>query len=748
MDQPPTPPRARQGTVPKYDTSGGIPMSKSHSRMPRQHEPAPPAALSIKPSSLKDYKAEIEFKKSRVTELRTQFSLREAAHREKAASSKARAENKYEGGSYDNENLLDEYCSDSDEKYSKNEFVKKQQQDAAELDDAIEQIDSLLREESGSPAAASAGQYLNHGYGTLKTQSSIQSMQAEKDSSTPEVSLLAEHPKRAVKGERQQSRNFTGTTSQGGMVPAPSDPNYHDTPSLEKQMISHVQALHHHMNSVVGRLTKSFEGSNNWAMDQVLRNMEPMSDTMNIFNSRSVHQNGNIMRLQQSVNDVCGQVSMLREDMRRGEERLQKSFQHEMNKLRRDLNVPGAFSIPSSDSNTSCRLPVPGARVQFAQSASETPGSKMKYLRTKKEPDMSKEEKENVKPVKEKEIPTPRTVNKHAESHGGIVQQHRSGEQNLLSPSTPHRASSKNTGTFYPQRKASILKDPAQASSGSPKPKQVKLSLGSVSDGNLPEKPEKPKNSVEETPRNDEDGVKTPHKKGSMLFNFRRRKDNDGNNQQPSTTSKFLRTPRRNKDVSTKAASSENLRKSAALMGFSKMGAPPVPPIPTSLLIESGKKLSPSIEGGGRLSPGSIHPSMRNKRQQEIVDQRDRERARQLSMQLSQSQAQSPQLSTTAGPDSSPFVSARSRQQMLRSSRSLHDFAGDRPSIASSSSPSFAYGSPSPYYADRSFSSGQFFYEPPRFDSSPSSALQPLLSPQGYQKTTPYGERRPEGNWV
>ncbi|KAK5702163.1 hypothetical protein LTS12_028370, partial [Elasticomyces elasticus] len=235
---------------------------------------------------------------------------------------------------------------------------------------------------------------------------------------------------------------------------------------------------------------------------------------------------------------------------------------------------------------------------------------------------------------------------------------------------------------------------------------------------------------------------------GSMLFNFRRRKDNDGNNQQPSTTSKFLRTPRRNKDVSTKAASSENLRKSAALMGFSKMGAPPVPPIPTSLLIESGKKLSPSIEGGGRLSPGSIHPSMRNKRQQEIVDQRDRERARQLSMQLSQSQAQSPQLSTTAGPDSSPFVSARSRQQMLRSSRSLHDFAGDRPSIASSSSPSFAYGSPSPYYADRSFSSGQFFYEPPRFDSSPSSTLQPLLSPQGYQRTTPYGERRPEGNWV
>ena len=773
MGQPPTPPRARQGTVPRYNPNGCIPMSKSHSRMPRQHEQVSSAASeSVKPSGLKkDYKAEIELKKSRVTELRTQINLREAASRDKAPSLRARAENKYDNdfhdfrGSYDNDNLLDEYCSDK-EKPGIYELDEIQQQEAAELDDAIEQIDSLLRKESES-YAASAGQYRNRGYGALKAQSSVHSLRAEKDASTPEISPLSDHSQREARDERRMDRNFTGTTSQGGMAPTPSDPSYHDNPGMGKQMSSHVQGLHHHLNSVVGRLTKAFEGSNNWVMDQILRNVESMSDTLKIVHSRTFDQNANTIRLQQSVTDVCDQVVSLRHDMRRSEERLQKLFEFEMSKLRRDLHIQGASSsLSPSDSNTPSRLPVPGARVHFAQNASETPGSKTKYLRTKKEPEAFKEEKENAKPVKERELPTPKSVSKHAESHGGITQQHRSGEQhNLLSPSTPHHASSKNTGTFFPQRKASILKDPTQASSGSPNPKQVKLSLGSVSEDSQAEKPQKPKKPVEATSsRNDEDGVKVPQKKSSMLFNFRRRKDNDGgsgnnnnntntnsSSSQPfsSTTSKFLRTPRRNKNASTKAASSDNLRKSAAsTVGFSRNGAPPVPPIPTGLFLEGGKNLSCSAQGSGRLSPGSIHPSMRNKRQQEIVDEREREHARKLSMQSS-SQDQSSVQSSTAGADGADGAATdRSRQQVLRSSRSLFDLGEGRPSIASSSSPSLAHATPSPYFSDRSFSSGQFFYESPRFDTGSSSTLQPLLEPQGYQKTTPYGERRPEGNWI
>lgn len=141
------------------------------------------------------------------------------------------------------------------------------------------------------------------------------------------------------------------------------------------------------------------------------------------------------------------------------------------------------------------------------------------------------------------------------------------------------------------------------------------------------------------------------------------------------------------------------------------------------------------------------------------MDERDRERARKLSMQSSQA-AQSLQSKSSMGTighsqdqgqdgeESSLFASARSRRQILRSSRSLHDFAEGRPSLASSS-PSFARASPSPYFSDRSISSGQFFYELPHLESSPSGDLQSLLSPQGYQRTTPYGERRPEGgNWI
>lgn len=757
MGQPPTPPRARQGTVPRYNANGGIPMSKSHSRMPRQHgQESSSVAQSQKPSGLKDYKAEIELKKSRVAELRTQISIREAFYRDQVASLKSRPESKYDDASvssYDYENLLDDYCSEN-EKQSKDERDKIQQdRDAAELDDAIEQIDSLLRNESEYPAA-STGKYLNSGYGTLKAQASIQSMKAENDASTPEASMLSESAQHGVNSEiKRQDRSFTGTTSQGGMAPAPSDPNY-ENPNLEKQLQSLVHGIHHHMDGITGRLTKSFEASNQCMVDQVLRDMESMSDTVKLIYARSFSQNSIIMVLQQKLDFVCGQIDALRDTMRQREESMQSVFEEEMSKLRCDLNLQGASSVPASDNNTPSRLPVPGARVQFAQNASETPGFKIKYLRTKRDPEGSKE----------KEAPTPKSVNKHAENS---IQQHQSGEQNLLPPATPHRATSKNTGTFYPQRKASILKDPTQASSGSPKPKQVKLSLDSVSEGSQAEKTKKP---VDSTTRGD--GTKVPQKKGSMLFNFRRRKDNDnaatssnsnaGSNnstQQQSTASKFLRTPRRNKDISTKAASSDNLRKSAgSTVGFSssRKGAPPVPPIPTDLLIENGKKLSPSVEGGGRLSPGSIHPSMRNKRQQEIVDERDRERARELSMQSSQTQSlQSSTGTGTAGQDldleqdgeSSPFVSARSHRQMLRSSRSLHDFAEGGPSLASSS-PSFARASPSPYFSDRSISSGQFFYELPRVESSPSGNLQSLASPQGYQRTTPYGERRPEGNWI
>lgn len=437
-------------------------------------------------------------------------------------------------------------------------------------EEAGNHVDALI---SGEVSPARSGRYHNSGHGEIiKAQSSFCSLKAERDASTPDLPFhhgyLDSNSNRRPSGNESEStrsrasrneRIFTDTTStsHGGFAPPPPDPSYQNTITLEQQLFSHAQALHHHMNSVVGRITKTFEGSNSWTMDQILRNVEAMSDTARLLNSRSVSQSDHMMNMQREMSDIREQVNAAHFEVRRAEQRLQMTFRQEMGKLRRDLNM---LLVSSNGSMVDSRV------LQGTQSV----------------PDMKNQ------PRKDQTF------------KGKDVAENNSKPGNSISPSTPI--------------KRSAHRSPAQESFGSPQSRAAKLgsstTLDAVSDTDraLPDK------TTVDDPNRNEEGSKTPHIK-NMMLGFRRRREGCDSSYS-SSSSRFLRTPRRNKNNGNKTSSV-----------FSQVGdlysnkptaaasTPPVPPVPTSL----------AQPNDGQKSPSAIHPALRNARQQQIMREREQQ---------------------------------------------------------------------------------------------------------------------------
>lgn len=809
----------RKAAAPKYDADGAVPVSKLHVDGGNRGQTQSSSEASVAAQSVESgnsgnsgkIEAVVKKKKSRVAALRSRFSFKDLTKEAAAfagssdqtpSSSKDKSKSKDNDeseidGSYDNDNLLGEYSPDdtseavlytptsgqsgacpqsaakppsgqvnSNKIYGpKKSGMSTEQEGMEEIDDADEQIDAMLREEI---PAVRMGQYRNTGYGAVvKSQSSIQSMRAEKGSSTPETSFLADHGnefnaggpsgiERLLQKPRFPSaqdtsrklfditvpkmysgkgRSFTDTTSHGGWAPSPPDINYQNTANLEQQFASHVQALHLHMDNVVGRLAKTFESSNSWAMDQILRNVESMTDSAKAMNARSMNLSGNIMGLQQGLLDVCDQIHVLRHEIQRSEEGLQAMVRRETNKLRQDIN---ALVMSSSSSNSTSNSSRPsmaaskGLRVetQLPQGALETPGARNKYLRTKREQEASRT-KDNPKPAGEKEVEVPERENKHAESKNSLVQQHRSGEQPPLPAPIPGCVDAEMTITEYLQRNASACNNPVLESSGSSGPQPANASLDAMSENRLPEKgKEKEKTTVDSSSHRTEEGVKTPHKKGS-IFNFRKLRDNDG---QSSSSSKFLRTPRRNKDGSKVAtASTENLIKPANGSISTSPGTPPVPPVPVNVAQRAANPL-----GDNNMSPSAIHPALRTTRQRQVMQEREREQQRRSSRAHLQQQASARNLLGANSPHQAATVP--SRLPTLRGSRSHQGFVGHRPSAATSPSVSLAaHLSP---VADRSLvtdrGSSSSASHVPQVGDSPANGLQSLMPPEVYQDPASY----------
>lgn len=439
-------------------------------------------------------------------------------------------------------------------------------------------VDALISREV-SPARS--GRYHNSGQGEIiKAQSSFRSLRAERDANTPDLSFRhgycdGNSSMRKPSGNESKStrsrtsrneRTFTDTTStsHGGFAPSPPDPSYQNTITLEQQLFSHAQALHHHMNSIVGRITKTFEGSNSWTMDQILRNVEVMSDTARLLNSRSVSQSDHMMNMQQEMSDIREQVNAAQVEVRRAEQRLQMIFRQEMGKLRRDLNL-----MSSNGSMVDLRV------LQGAQSV----------------PDM------NHQPRKGKAF-------KGKEVNNVAVAENNGKPGNSISPSTPI--------------KGSAHKNPARESSGSPQSRACKLDNSTTLDVTSDNDQALPDKKTVDDPNRNEAGSKTPHIKSIMLGLRRRREGYD--NSYSSSSSRLLRTPRRNKNNGNKtpsvffqAENNDSTKPTAAV------STPPVPPVPASLA-QLGDY--PNDE---QKSPSAIHPALRNARQQQIMRVREQQ---------------------------------------------------------------------------------------------------------------------------
>lgn len=451
----------------------------------------------------------------------------------------------------------------------------------------------------------------------IKTQSSTKSLEADQ-------SLEAKKKNEGTepKSHHQINPQPHNTTTHGGFAPPPPDPAYQNTITLEQQLYTHTQALHHHITSAITRLTKTFEASHNWAMDQILRNVEAMADTARVVNSRSVCQSGNIMRLQQEVVEMRGQMQALRMEVRRGEERLGVFLGREVGGFRGELRAGNGMGSESDMAAT--------------------------------------------KPKKEKQE-EPRQGNKMGKK------QHAKDDAKST-PTLTDKKKPKIINSTPGTRKGSVRKNPAQESSGSPEPRAAKLSLEAVSE-NSQSFEKKTSNEPAASSRNEE-GNKTPHKIGGM-FNFRRRRDDS---QSSSSTSRFLRTPRRNRD---NKAISENLEKTVpvapapattAAATVARPSTPPVPPVPANLTNPPAPTTSTSQgQGDEKLSPSAIHPLLRNPRQQQIM----REREQHLHQQTVLHQMTAGNYQAKQGPRfQGPSTAALAHQHTLRTSRSHQGFGG------------------------------------------------------------------------
>lgn len=266
-------------------------------------------------------------------------------------------------------------------------------------------------------------------------------------------------------------------------------------------------------------------------------------------------------------------------------------------------------------------------------------------------------------------------------------------------PSTPVQKKE----TANPQRSGSSgHKHPARESSGSPEPRHTldrSFSLDAVSENSQSTLQPLQKQKTDCSAPSEE-GTKTPHKKS--MFGFRRRRDTSDNQSSSSfSSSRFLRTPRRNKDKNndknrdnlSKKASSENLKKAetASDSTIAPPSTPPVPKVPANLAQpQAHQQRAPHLQpstNDHNMSPSAIHPALRNPRQQQIMREREQRlhhqqaRLQQLNQNYRANQLSSSLTSTALIP-----------QRSLRGSRSHQGFRSKGSAAPSSASASLFNG--------------------------------------------------------
>lgn len=323
-----------------------------------------------------------------------------------------------------------------------------------------------------------------------------------------------------------------------------------------------------------------------------------MFDILRLINARTAGQNEAVSDLHRGMTNLQCQVGAIEFQMRRMEERLLIGVSSQINKLRGEINASRTSPQKARASCNSAPDPkIAGTEFQAPEITPVVTKDSEKQPDTNEQRCVKKGEMEVSRNQDRKKGKEKEESENVSGGEGSLTQHNNQGPaQNIPSTTVSFRntpSGEKRREITYSQVKRGVRRNPAQESSGSPEPKAPKLSRQPAANF----APENGQSSViQDSHLDNNEGVKTPHKKG--MFGFRRRDDGESR-----AGGKFLHTPRRNKKT----------RDSHGQNGHSSMPSAPAGAVgvsqPSTLAEES---------------PSSIHPALRNDKQKQIM--RDRER--------------------------------------------------------------------------------------------------------------------------
>lgn len=397
---------------------------------------------------------------------------------------------------------------------------------------------------------------------------------------------------------------FFGVTSHGGYAPPPPHPSYQNTISLEQQLAAHADSIHHHLSSAVNRLSKVFGDTNNWLMDQVLRNVENLGDTARLLTNRAVGQTEIASEARKMMIELRRELEYVRRECmetRNANYRLAESFHRELANLHMKIDALGAevearHAAAEEKGKETTRSGGKGKRYFTKRESSTREGRKGSIQSKVGEPSsaegVSRTSTPAVAEQSQSDVPTPTAAFRTPSEHGDE-------EDDLYDGGSPGKQHQQKSSS------RSVLD-----STGSPESK--KATTCSHSDAAPKTAPSSVSHEDTETPdKGGSTGTKTPRRRG--MFGIGRRRDGENH-------SKFPKTPSRSKESNTKGL--QVVKKGTSL--------PPAPPgvlPPPPQMAPSSTSNYPQYEP--HTSPSSIHPALRNPHQQQIMREREQQQQHQ-----------------------------------------------------------------------------------------------------------------------
>ncbi|KAL3467727.1 hypothetical protein BJX64DRAFT_247296 [Aspergillus heterothallicus] len=415
--------------------------------------------------------------------------------------------------------------------------------------------------------------------------------------------------------------HFYGVTSHGGYAPPPPHPGYQNTVTLEQQLAAHVDSLHYHVNTAVQKLGKTIENSNNWTADQILRQVETITDVARSINFRTVTQ-------AEVVKDMPSLIAeVVHHETRQLEDRMKIFVQQEMTKLKGEIGELISSNVKAAIGQAQdLKAPRPDTSHQGAQGWAKQArdGNKQgqyQNRRKSRQLPMKREDPTFTKAdQKRPETDASHESNPVPRPQADTLPVEQTPTDNVPTPTAAFRTPNPLNKDATPvPTKRTVTKNPGDELSGSPESKTAKLNISEplpivegsqVVEANRSMALQRESETRSPSAVSSED-LKTPKKKG-MFSSFRRM--NGDNHSGP----RFLRTPRRTKESHSAMEKSQSPRLAVSSPTNPFASAKSVPSTASAPYAVAASQIHRES------SPSLVHPALRNPHQRQIMLDRER----------------------------------------------------------------------------------------------------------------------------